>query len=258
MTITGLIPAAGQATRLGNLPCSKEILPLYSKESLHQPPRVLSSHLLEAYKLAGIKKVYFILRRGKWDIPEYFGNGADLNMHLGYLIMQYPYGVPFTLNEAYPFVQSDIVALGFPDIIFTPKNAYCALYEKMAATKADIVLGLFPAHNKEKWDLVDLDKNGKIKDISIKQKRADLRFAWSIALWNPTFTQYMHEFIGKRLTGSEGRETKDSASGARELYPGDIILSAIKEGLEAEVATFNNGTCIDLGTRNDLNYYLNL
>jgi len=179
-------------------------------------------------------------------------------MHLGYLIMQHPYGVPFTLSEAYPFVQSDIVALGFPDIVFTPKNAYCALYEKMAATKADIVLGLFPAHNKEKWDLVDLDKNGKIKDISIKQNRAYLEFSWTIALWNPTFTQYMHEFVGKRLIGGEGGKTKNRASTTRELYPGDIILNAIKEGLEAEVVIFRNGTCIDLGTRNDLSHYLNL
>jgi glucose-1-phosphate thymidylyltransferase len=258
MDIIGLVPAAGLATRLGKLPCSKEILPLYSKGNLNQPPKALSSHLLNAYKLAGIKKVYFILRKGKWDIPEYFGNGADLNMHFSYLIMQHPYGVPFTLNEAYPFVKNEVVAVGFPDILFTPKNAYCLLYNKLKTTQADMVLGLFPITNKKKWDLVDLNKDGTIIDISIKQNRTDLKFAWSIALWSPSFTHYMYHFVEKILIRNKGnRKVEHNQSATRELYPGDIMLSAIKDGLKASTVIFREGTCVDLGTCNDLNNYIN-
>lgn len=254
MSMIGLIPAAGQATRLGKLPCSKEILPLYSKSIPNQPVKTLSSHLLEAYKLADIENIYFILRKGKWDIPEYFGSGSHLSMHLGYLIMEHPYGVPFTLNEAYPFIRNDEIAFGFPDIIFTPRNAYCALYDKMRTTNPDIILGLFPVHNKEKWDLVDVDNNGKITDIIIKQKRADLKFAWSIATWTPTFTEYLHQIVEKALVNGEKERAK--TSGYKELYLGDIVLSAIKDSLKVESVIFEKGTCIDLGTPNDLTSYI--
>lgn len=257
MKMIGLIPAAGQATRLGKLPCSKEVLPIYPKAIANQPSKVLSSHLLEAYKLADIENIYFILRKGKWDIPQYFGNGAHLNVHLGYLIMQHPYGVPFTLNEAYPFIKNEKVAMGFPDIIFAPKNAYCVLRSKMKITKSEVILGLFPVQNKEKWDLVDVDSNGKIIDIVIKQNHTDLKFAWAIAIWTPEFTEYLHQFVEKALVnGGKGR-IKTNNSSAEELYLGDIILSALKDGLKVESAIFEKGTCIDLGTPNDLIGYLN-
>ena len=65
-----------------------------------------------------INKVYFIIRKGKWDIPEYYGSGENHTMDIGYLMMNQPYGVPFTLNQAYPFVKDSLIAFGFPDIIF--------------------------------------------------------------------------------------------------------------------------------------------
>jgi len=78
--IVGLIPAAGKAERLAPLPCSKEIYPL----GLHGPQkkkdfriRVVSEHLLESMQLAGIAKVFIILRKGKWDILQYLGNGSS-------------------------------------------------------------------------------------------------------------------------------------------------------------------------------------
>ena len=97
------------------------------------------------------------MRKGKWDIPAYFGDGKMLDMNLAYLMMDLPYGVPYTLDQAYPFVQDAIIALGFPDIIFEPEDAYrnCCQTEE---SNADIVLGLFPASNPAKqiwWNLMN-------------------------------------------------------------------------------------------------------
>ncbi|MEM6402045.1 MAG: dTDP-glucose pyrophosphorylase, partial [Cyanobacteria bacterium P01_D01_bin.116] len=147
-SIIGLIPAGGKATRISPLPLSKELYPVgfrgdrdieinnqtknqtknqnnnQNNNQNHLRPKVVSHYLLEKMQLAGIDKAYFILRSGKWDIPGYFGDGEMLSMSLGYLIMGVPYGVPFTLDSAYPFVKDAVVALGFPDILFEPKDAF--------------------------------------------------------------------------------------------------------------------------------------
>jgi len=36
--------------------------------------------------------------------------------------MDLPYGVPYTLDQAYPFVQNATIALGFPDITCEPED----------------------------------------------------------------------------------------------------------------------------------------
>ena len=69
-------------------------------------------------------QAYIVLRPGKWDIPAYFGDGSILNMHLAYLMLGVPFGVPFTLDQAYPFVRYATVAFGFPDILFEPEDGF--------------------------------------------------------------------------------------------------------------------------------------
>jgi glucose-1-phosphate thymidylyltransferase len=64
--------------------------------------------------------MYFLIRKGKWDIPNYYGDGHNVGMNIVYLIMKQPYGVPFTLMQSFPFVQNKAVALAFPDMIIEP------------------------------------------------------------------------------------------------------------------------------------------
>ena len=100
--VIGLIPAAGKASRIAPLPCSKELFPLGFRSvdrNGNTRPKVVSHYLLEKMRMANITKVFIILREGKWDIPAYFGNGKMLDMNLAYLMMDLPYGVPFTLDQ---------------------------------------------------------------------------------------------------------------------------------------------------------------
>ena len=130
--VIGLLPAAGQGTRLQPLPLSKELFPIgfYAGSDDRQKPKVVSHYLLEKMRLAGVKKAFFILRPGKWDIPAYFGDGAMLDMHLAYLTVHVPYGPPYTLDQAYPFVKDAVIAFGFPDILFQPEDAYQHLLKR--------------------------------------------------------------------------------------------------------------------------------
>ena len=73
--IVGIIPAAGKATRVSPLPCSKEIFPIgFSNMEDAQVirPKPVGQYLLEHFRRAGAKRAYIVLRKGKWDIPEYF------------------------------------------------------------------------------------------------------------------------------------------------------------------------------------------
>ena len=254
--IIGLLPAGGQATRIAPLPLSKELYPIgfqavaseTSQPSLR--PKVVSQYLLERLQQAGITQAYFILRPGKWDIPAYFGDGSALDMHLGYLIMGLPYGVPYTLDQAYPFVQNAIVALGFPDILFWPEAAFSQLLQRQARTQADVVLGLFPTDQPQKAGMVDFDAFGRVRLIIEKPSQTDLKYMWAIAVWTPTFTQFLHD----HLIAVEAAKTQipEAERSLRELAIGDVIQAGITTGLRVEAEVFETGVYLDIGTPENL------
>ena len=247
--VIGLIPAAGTASRLSPLPCSKELYPVGFRSvngGKELRPKVVTHYLLESMRAANITKAFVVLREGKWDIPGYFGDGKIADMDLAYLMMDLPYGTPFTLDQAYPFVQDSLIALGFPDIIFKPDDAYTKLLLKQAETNADIVLGLFPADNPKKTDMVELDEKGKIRGLHIKPEDTQLTYTWQIAVWTPFFTRYMHNYISDRK--EKGRDLKQQ----KELFVGDVIQEAIRDNIHTEYELFQDGSCMDIGTPEDL------
>ncbi|SRR5579883_772812 len=246
--IIGLIPAGGQATRISPLPLSKELYPIGFRDFGHQcdlRPKVVSHYLLEKMQLAGIDKAYFILRPGKWDIPAYFGDGTMLSMSLGYLIMGLPYGVPFTLDQAYPFVQDALVALGFPDILFQPQDAFVKIIARQQTTNADVVLGLFPTDQPHKAGMVDFDVAGKVHLIIEKPRQSNLRYMWALAVWTPAFTQFLHEYI-------LNLKANNDVSQLAEIPIGNVIQAALHQGLHIEAEAFPDGRYLDIGTPNDL------
>jgi glucose-1-phosphate thymidylyltransferase len=251
--VIGLLPAGGQATRISPLPCSKELYPIGFRPvdgggSLR--PKVVCHYLLEKMQLAGVTNAYMVLRKGKWDIPAYFGDGSMLDMNLAYLMMRLPFGAPYTLDQAYPFVQDSLVAFGFPDIIFQPDNAFVQLLKRQAATNADVVLGLFPAPNPQKMDMVELDEEGRVRQIVIKPQQTELRCTWIIALWTPVFSHFMHDYLAdqEKELANNGRH----AAKRRELYVGHVFQAAIDRNLAVEAVVFPHGTCLDIGTPDDL------
>jgi glucose-1-phosphate thymidylyltransferase len=214
-------------------------------------PKVAAHFLLEKMRLANIRKAYVILRKGKWDIPGYFGDGEMLGMSLAYLMMGLPFGVPYTLDQAYPFVDRSLVALGFPDMVFQPDDAFVQLLARRRERNSDIVLGLFPAQKPHKTDMVELDQNGRVRSLEIKPRETRLRYAWEIAVWTPVFTRFMHEFLSSKLTGHHD-QVAEGYKGAHETHVADVIQAAIDGGLDVEAVIFETGSCLDIGTPEDL------
>ena len=244
--VIGLIPAGGQATRISPLPSSKELYPIgfryQSDDSLR--PKVVSHYLLEKMRLAGISKAYFLLRPGKWDIPAYFGDGSLVDMHLGYLVVRLPFGVPYTLDQAYPFIKNAIIAIGFPDILFSPNDTFKRLLARLAAGSADVVINLLPFENPQKGGMVDFDSEGRVRLIVEKPNQSDLRYSWCAAVWKPTFTEFLHQYLATIET--------ERSQPRREIPIGDVIQAAIDNGLRVEAELFEGKPYLDIGTPADL------
>jgi glucose-1-phosphate thymidylyltransferase len=244
--VIGLIPAAGQATRLAPLPCSKELFPVGFRaddKGCDLMPKVVCHYLMEKIRLAGITRAFIVLREGKWDIPAYFGDGTMLDMHLAYLMMGLPYGVPYTIDQAYHFVKDAVIAFGFPDMVFDAEDAFVKLLSRHAVDDVDVVLGMFPADRPQKVDMVDMDEVGQVKQIIIKPEQTDLRLTWGIAVWTSVFTRFMHEYLA---------EMKETAAQQPELFVGDVFNAAIREGLKIEGVLISDKPLLDIGTGDDV------
>lgn len=253
--LVGVIPAAGTASRLGRLPCSKELLPFgFHKDGIGKrlQPKSVSQYLLERMQLADVSKVYIILRKGKWDIPNYFGDGALLNINIAYLLMDLPFGVPFTVDQAYPYIKDSIIVFGFPDIIFEPEDAYRPLLSVLNASDADIVLGLFEATQPSQEDMVHLNRLGRVEAIEIKPSVTNLKYTWSIAVWTPRFTDFLHDFVMNLKTKLERNDSYKSSFKKNEWFLGDVIKAAIQKKMHLKGVQIPKGRYLDIGTPDNL------
>jgi glucose-1-phosphate thymidylyltransferase len=242
----GLVPAGGRATRISPLPCSKELYPIgyhASDERENGSPKVACHYLLEKMQTAGIATTYIVLRKGKWDIPAYFMDGQTVGMRLAYLMVGLSYGVPFTLDHAYPFVKDKIVAFGFPDILFQPKDAFTPLLDQATSSRADVLLGLFPAEMRSRVDMVDVDHNGRVRSVLNQSSERGLHYSWCIAVWSPQFTEFQHRYVGSHAA---------SAGTSPEISLGQVFQAAIEEGLEVAGLEISKQPFLDIGTPENL------
>jgi glucose-1-phosphate thymidylyltransferase len=239
--VLGLIPAAGKAERLGRLPCSKELFPIGFRETPGGPaPKVACHYLLDRFRAAGIRRAFLVLHESKWDVARYFGTGEMADISLAYLSIPGSRSVPETLSYAAPWIGDSVVALGFPDCLFEPADAYSRLLERHAATGADLVLGLFPTGRCQTTDMVECAPDGRVRRIEVRPETTALRFNWLIAVWSPAFTRHLVDAV---------RSAPDQGG---ELQIGAVVRSAVEGGLHVEGVEFADGRFRDVGTPDDL------
>ena len=172
-----------------------------------------------------------------------------VDMDLAYLIMNVPHGHPFTLDQAFPFTKHNLVAFGYPDILFEPEDAFSQLIRKQAETKASVVLGIFPIRPDQNWkDILSFGKDGKIQTIALRDPtQAKQRLGWAIALWTPEFSLFMHEFLLEVV-----KQNKLTAPDGKEYVMNHIFQAALDTGLSIEPVVFDSGFVLDVGTPDDL------
>jgi glucose-1-phosphate thymidylyltransferase len=248
--IIGLIPAGGHATRISPLPCSKELFPIGWRIDAagNAKPKVVSQYLIDRYRAAGVTKAFFILRKGKWDIPQYYGHGEMVDMDIAYLIMNHPHGHPFTLDQAYPFIKDNLVAFGYPDILFEPEDAFATLVSRLEKTNADVMLGVFPIRDDQRWDICSFGPDGRMNVVAVPDPPPSLqRLGWSIAIWTPAFSAFMHDFLNIAL-----KNKQFIAADGKEYVMNHIFQAAIDNGMRVGHLVFDQGVVRDIGTPSEL------
>src|SRR5437588_11783912 len=101
----GIIPAAGNGTRIQPLAFSKELLPVGSRQHEGtERPRAVSEYLIERMVQGGADKICLVISRCKFDILQYFG-GAIGKAAIGYAVLPNANGRSEGIFRAVTFVE---------------------------------------------------------------------------------------------------------------------------------------------------------
>jgi glucose-1-phosphate thymidylyltransferase len=188
---------------------------------------------------SGVARAFVIIRDGKWDIPAHLGDGSRFGLALGYLMMGRPFGVPYSLDQAYAHVRDNIVVLGFPDIVLRLPNVFGMCVAELRSSNADVVMGSFPADFPQGVDMVDMAHDGTVNALVVKPPASSLTHTWGVAAWSPRFTALLHEHLAERSDPSEA---------GRELHVAEIFNLAIAAGLRVRAKIVSEHPYVDIGT----------
>ena len=169
----GIVPAAGQGSRIQPLAFSKELLPVGSRrDGDRDRPRAVSEYLVERLVLGGADKLCFVIAPGKSDILAYYG-GSVFSASVFYTVQPQPAGLCDALFRTLPLIgPSDEVLVGLPDTIWFPATALRGLPE------GGLSFLLFPVDHPELFDAVVLDDADGVLEIQVKRTGAASHWIW--------------------------------------------------------------------------------
>jgi glucose-1-phosphate thymidylyltransferase len=166
----GIVPAAGQGSRMQPLAFSKELLPVGSRrDGDRERPRAVSEYLVERLVLGGADKLCFVISPGKSDILEYYGGGV-FSATVFYSVQPQAAGLCDAIFRALPLIAPhEQVLIGLPDTIWFPDTALRELPDD------ELSFLLFPVDRPELFDAVVLAGD---RVVEIQVKRADAASHW--------------------------------------------------------------------------------
>lgn len=170
----GIIPAAGNGTRIQPLAFSKELLPVGSRVDANgiERPKAVSEYLIERMVAGGATKICFVISPSKSDIVSYYGGGIG-QVDTAFVVQPQAAGLCDAIFRACPLVASDEpVLIGLPDTIWFPHTALAGL--------PDDELGFlcFPVDRPELFDAVVMGADGAVEEIQVKQDGARSHWVW--------------------------------------------------------------------------------
>ena len=224
----GIIPAAGNGTRIQPLAFSKELLPVGSRfEGGTERPRAVSEYLIERMLHGGADKICFVISRWKFDILQYYG-GETGNAAIAYAVQPEPRGLCDAIFRAAPFVDpAEPVLVGLPDTIWLPEDAFTRLPDDRLAFLT------FPVARPELFDAVVSDQDGRVREIQVKQQGAGSNWVWGAFRMPGTVLHELHRLWRTRNEADE--------------YFGTLVNAWLAEGGEA-VAMAAGTAYVDVGT----------
>jgi glucose-1-phosphate thymidylyltransferase len=189
----GIIPAAGQGSRMQPLAFSKELLPVGSRrDGERERPRAVSEYLVERLVVAGADKLCFVISPGKSDILEYYGGGV-FSADVFYAVQPHPAGLCDAVFRALPLIGAgEHVVVGLPDTIWFPHDALARLPED------ELSFLLFPVERPELFDAVVVDECGRVQEIQVKRPGASSSWIWGAFKMPGRVFAQLHELWTRR------------------------------------------------------------
>jgi dTDP-glucose pyrophosphorylase len=168
----GVIPAAGNGTRIQPLAFSKELLPVGSRfDGRVERPRAVSEYLVERMLLAGVTRICFVISPGKSDILEYYGGGFG-GAEFCYVVQPEPRGLCDAIFRCLSVIDDEAVAIGLPDTVWFPEDALLRL------KRDEFSFLLFPVAEPQLFDAVITDEDGNVQQIQVKDPDAASDWIW--------------------------------------------------------------------------------
>jgi glucose-1-phosphate thymidylyltransferase len=235
----GIVPAAGQGSRMQPLAFSKELLPVGSScEGDRERPRAVSEYLVERLVLGGATKLCFVISPGKSDILEYYG-GSVFSADVFYAVQPRPAGLCDAVFRAGPLISADdYVLVGLPDTIWYPEDALASLPDR-----DPLSFLCFPVERPQFFDAVVADEDGRVEEIQVK--RPDARSHW---IWGAF-----------KLSGRAFHDLHDlwREPGRADEYIGTLVNAYLARGGRATAV--RSGTAyVDVGTVSGYREAMNL
>jgi glucose-1-phosphate thymidylyltransferase len=169
----GIVPAAGNGTRIQPLAFSKELLPVGSRlEGGIERPRAVSEYLLDRMVRAGADRICFVISPTKSDILRYYGNRVGA-AHVAYVVQPEARGLCDAVFCALSLIApAETVVIGLPDTIWFPEDGLAGLPEDCLS------MLLFPVERPELFDAVVTAPDGRVLAVEVKQPAPRSHWIW--------------------------------------------------------------------------------
>jgi len=190
----GVIPAAGNGTRIQPLAFSKELLPVGGRiHERTERPKAVSEYLVDRMILAGADKICFVISPGKSDIVEYYGTGRVASAEIAYVVQPEAVGLCDAIFQAAPFIGPDEpVIVGLPDTLWFPLDGLRALDREVLSFL------LFPVERPELFDAVVTDADNNVTEIRVKQAVDDGSWVWGAFTMPGRVLHELHDLWRRR------------------------------------------------------------
>jgi dTDP-glucose pyrophosphorylase len=228
--VWGIIPAAGNGTRIQPLAFSKELLPVGSRfDDGVERPKAVSEYLVERLVRGGATKLCFVISPGKSDILQYYGAGVS-GADTAFVVQPRAAGLCDAVFRAAPLVgPNEAVAVGLPDTVWFPQDALAQLPTDRLAFL------LFPVERPQLFDAVVTDADGRVLEIEVKAPEPKTRWIWgAFRAPGPIFHE-LHAFWRSRDDPDE--------------YVGTLVNAWLTQGGQA-CAVRAGTSYVDVGTFN--------
>jgi len=171
----GIVPAAGNGTRIQPLAFSKELLPVgsFTDDGGAERPKAVSEYLVERMVAGGATKVCFVISPTKTDIMRYYGAGIG-RVDSAFVVQPQAGGLCDAIFRACPLIPADDepVLVGLPDTIWFPLDGLARLPDDRLSFL------LFPVDHPELFDAVVLGDDDRVEEIQVKRPGAASRWVW--------------------------------------------------------------------------------